>query len=269
MVELRHLAGLHLALAAAAFRARLQYRTDFLLQVILGVVYQCTGFVFLWALLSQFADLAGWSLGHLSVLYGLRLVIHSFNVLFFGALLFGDELVRTGEFDRFMWRPVPVLPQVLTSGFLVSGFGDLAGGIAVITASVVLGGVTLTLPLVAFALIAVAGGVLVEGGVRLLLSALSFRTMSARPGLIVVDDVFNNFGSYPLTVYDAPVRFLLTFVLPVAFVAYFPAVVLLGRTDELAVPALLAFLTPLAGIAVLLLGLAVWRHELARYSSAG
>jgi len=62
---------------------------------------------------------------------------------------------------------------------------------------------------------------------------------------------------------------VLTFVLPIAFVAYFPATVLLGRTDALSVPAWLAALAPLVGALLFTAAYTFWRHQIRHYSSSG
>ena len=64
-------------------------------------------------------------------------------------------------------------------------------------------------------------------------------------------------------------RFLLTFGLPLAFVSYFPAAVLLGRTGELSVPPAVAYAAPLVGAVWFMLALLLWRSELGQYRSAG
>ncbi|EYB66459.1 MULTISPECIES: ABC-2 family transporter protein [Deinococcus] len=73
-----------------------------------------------------------------------------------------------------------------------------------------------------------------------------------------------NFSRYPLTVYPAAVRFVLTFVLPYAFIAFYPAAGLLRGAY-----ALLGWLTLPVGLAVFALGLLVWQRGTARYEGAG
>ena len=64
-------------------------------------------------------------------------------------------------------------------------------------------------------------------------------------------------------------EFLLTFGLPLAFVAYFPATVLLGRTGELRVSPIFAYGAPLAGVIWLGLALVVFQCEMRQYQSSG
>ena len=79
----------------------------------------------------------------------------------------------------------------------------------------------------------------------------------------------NNYGNYPLTIFSGLSRFLLTFGLPLAFVAYFPAAVLLDRTGELSVHPAVAYAAPLVGAFWFMLALLLWRGEIDQYRSAG
>ena len=40
--------GIALSMWAAALRSELQYRANFIIMVVMGVVFQCTGFAFIW-----------------------------------------------------------------------------------------------------------------------------------------------------------------------------------------------------------------------------
>jgi ABC-2 type transport system permease protein len=96
-------------------------------------------------------------------------------------------------------------------------------------------------------LIAILGGGLVETGIQTLLSALAFRIRSTRSLKILVDGLINTLGPYPILIFGPVGAGLLTFVLPVAFIAYFPATVLIGRMQELMVPDWIAIGSPLFG----------------------
>ena len=64
-------------------------------------------------------------------------------------------------------------------------------------------------------------------------------------------------------------RRFLTFVVPIACVAYFPVVAILDRPDPLGSPAWLGPVAPLAGFAFLALSLWVWRFGVSKYTSTG
>jgi ABC-2 type transport system permease protein len=260
---------LYVALAAAGLRGELQYRMNFVVWVAMGMVYQGTGFIFLWVVLARFQVLAGWTLGEVAFLYGLRLLAHGVTLLLFGYIFRLEFLVRQGDFDRYLVRPVPPLVQVITSRFPVGALGDFLGGLAIFLAATRLVAVDWSLLALAYLGLAIVGAALIEGGLKLGIAALTFRLLSSARLQLVVDNIFSLFGNYPLKLFDPPLQLLLAFGLPVAFVAYFPATVLLARTDELSVHPLVAYLAPLAGVVWFSLAHWLWQHELQSYQSAG
>jgi ABC-2 type transport system permease protein len=118
-------------------------------------------------------------------------------------------------------------------------------------------------------MLAVLGGAMVEGSTQLAGSALVFRLLSTMSLKLGIDSVFNEFGSYPLRIFGPAARFGLTFLFPLAFVAYLPASVLLNRTGELTVPSWLAWGSPVVGGALLFLAYRFWSWQSRYYTSPG
>jgi ABC-2 type transport system permease protein len=258
------------SLAAAHLRGELQYRANFVVNIVYGLVYQLTGFVFIWVLLGRFESLAGWTLGEVAFLYGLRLLVHALRGLTFGNV--GrelEQLVRRGDFDRMLVRPLPPLLQVMARRVPINDFGNLIGGIGVFLAANALVDVDWSASALAYLALAVLGGCLVEAAIELACVSFSFRMISAHALFALANDVNNKFGSYPLTIFGGATRFALTFGIPIAFIAYVPATVLLGRTNELSVHPALAYGAPAVGAAMFGLAYLFWRSQLTHYQSAG
>jgi ABC-2 type transport system permease protein len=261
--------NISLSMWVASLRGELQYRANILIMVLMGVVYQGTGFAFIWVVLARFQALAGWTLGEVAFLYGLRLIMHAINGALTGGLYSLEWKVRQGEFDRYLVRPLPPLLQLLCERIHVSIVGDLIGGLALFVAAASLVVVNWTPLALLYLVLALFGGALVELALRVLFSALSFRFLSANAFMFVLDTVFSNFSNYPLKIFGSVLEFLLTFGVPLAFMAYFPAVVLLGRTGELQVNPIFAYAAPLAGVGWLVVALRIFHYEMRSYQSAG
>jgi ABC-2 type transport system permease protein len=79
----------------------------------------------------------------------------------------------------------------------------------------------------------------------------------------VLGETISGLGRYPMDIYPSGLRYLLTFILPVAFFAYFPALQLVREPSF-----------TVAGQAILLaiifffLSRAWWRYSMKHYSSA-
>jgi ABC-2 type transport system permease protein len=260
---------LGIALWAAGLRSALQYRTDTFIVIVMALAFQGTGFAFAWVLLSRFESLAGWTLGQVAFLYGLRLIVHAAAGVLTGPFFGLESQVRSGEFDRYLIRPLSPLLQFMTQRVEISILGDLLGGVGIFIAANQLVGLAWTPAALVYLVLAIAGGALAEAAVRILIGALSFRFLASTSFLYLVDSVFSTFANYPLTIFGGILQFLFTFVLPLAFVAYVPATVLLDRTAELQVNPVLAYVAPAIGVLWIAIAVRVFNRELRNYQSAG
>ena len=268
----RHPIAVACQLLAAHVASRMEYRVNFLLGVANGVGFQFSGLVFVWAVLHRFPSLGGWSFGEVAFLYALRLLGHSLHAPFLRNVAGVGELVRSGELDRLLLRPVHPLLLVVSQGFQVQAVGNL------LVAGVVFYGAQAALDVewsaarLAFFALALVGAVLIETGVQLFLSTLSVWLISSKSRLNDwADGLFSSFGSYPFTVLNRPLQVAFTFLLPLAFVAYFPAAHLLDRRDEgvIGIQPLFAYATPLVGLAVFAASLGFFDFALRHYRSSG
>ncbi len=257
------------ALIGAAMRSELQYRTNLIMQTIGGVAFQGIGFAFIWVVVNRFGAISGWSIGDIAFLYGMRLTAHGLWTVPFSQLVYVEAVIRNAEFDRYLVRPVNPFIQLVCRRVMFQTLGDLAGGVALLGSAATLVNVDWSPLAVCYLVLALAGGALVEVSVNMTVTTLAFRFTRIYALRLLVDDIFNTFGSYPMRILPSAARFGLTFVLPLAFVAYFPASVLLHRTGQLSVPAGLAWCAPVVGIALFVGAYKFWMLQTKHYSSSG
>jgi ABC-2 type transport system permease protein len=254
------------ALASASLRSEFQYRANAVTSILGGLIYQLTGFVTVWIIVARFNEIGGWSLGEITFLYGMRLTSHGIFYACFSQMFEADRVLLTGEYDRFLLRPFSPLLQLFTRKLRINCFGDLIGGVLLLSVASTRVSVDWSPAAVLFLLGAVVGGALVEGAVQISLGSLSFRFLQTMSVRTTVNEVFNLYGNYP---FPKLLEYLLTFALPVAFVAFLPATLLLDRHDSLHVSPALAALAPLLGVVLFLLALRVWRWQSRNYQSSG
>lgn len=253
----------------AGLRGAVQYRTDTLIIIVMALVFQGTGFAFAWVILTRFEAIGGWALGEIAFLYGLRLIVHAVAGVLAGPFFGLEWQVRSGQFDRYLVRPVSPLVQFMTQGVQVSVLGDLLGGLAIFAAATALTQVTWTPIAIIYLLLAIVGGAMVELATRILIGAMTFRTLSSAPLMFLSDSVFSTYANYPLSIFGSVLAWVFTFLIPLAFVAYLPATVLLDRTAELHVTPLLAYAAPVAGLIWLAVAVRVFNSQVRSYQSAG
>lgn len=256
-------------LASASIRSELQYRANAVSSIVGGILYQITGFIVVWIIANRFGQIGGWGLPELTFLYGMRLTSHGIFYACFSQMYEFDRVLITGEFDRYLVRPMPPLVQLFTRKLRINAFGDLLGGSALLIAASTGGAVDWSPLAVIYLILAVIGGGLVEGAVQVSLGSLGFRFLQTLPLRTSVNEIFNVYGNYPNVIFPTVLRWILTFILPIAFVAYFPASVLTNKTDQLSVPAWLAASAPLVGVILFVLAVRIWKWQSANYQSAG
>jgi ABC-2 type transport system permease protein len=75
---------------------------------------------------------------------------------------------------------------------------------------------------------------------------------------------------YPMTIYGEFLRSFFTFVIPMAFINYFPTLWLLNKPDQLSgLIGLLAFAAPFICVLMFAIGVAMWRRGVRHYASTG
>ncbi|MFF5389127.1 ABC transporter permease [Streptomyces sp. NPDC013012] len=253
----------------AAVRSEAQYRLNFVMLLALGLVYQGSGIAFVWTVLRTFDTIAGWTFGELAFLYSLRLMAHAVWVVPFHQVAIMDTTIREGRFDRYLVRPLNPFLQIVTSRFRMNVIGDVTAAVILFAVAVNLVDVDLSPPSVAYLVFAVVGGALAEGAAAVLVSSLSFRSVQTWAAGQLVDNIYLMFGSYPTRVFGGALTWGLTWVMPVAVVAYIPSGVLLDKTDTLHLSAPAAVAAPLIGLLWFAAALAWWRRRMRGYQSVG
>lgn len=253
----------------ASIKSRMEYRLDFLLRVTMGVVWNLTSLVFIWVVLTRFKSMAGWSQEEVFFVYTLRLLAHACYCLLFHNIQVVSRYVRWGDFDRVLLRPLNPLLQLITWRYDPAGIGDLGLGLICFVMVSRLLELRWTPPALAFLLLVVAGGCLIELSLFLIINSLAFWITEAGRLTWLILTFSDNFALYPLNIYNAVLQFVLTFLVPVGFMSYYPATAFLNRMGDTLFSPIFAYLTPLVGLALFTLAYSFWRRGLNRYQSTG
>jgi ABC-2 type transport system permease protein len=254
-----------LRLLAQRLKARLAYRGDLVASMVSNVLVAGVGLVFLGALFSNVPALGGWSAAQLRFTWGFaETVVGLYYFAFSGLTVFNVRYVLGGELDRVLLRPVDPLLHVLLDN---ASFEDLP--VALLGLAVMLHAAPSLPPVEAWrwALLPLmlAGGLASLGGVLVALASLGFHMQHRGTAGVGLVFQLSTYSRYPLDLFARPLRWLLTFVLPLGFAGFYPAALYLSRPEWTAH----ALATPLVGGVCLIGGAAAWRFGLSRYSSAG
>lgn len=255
-----------LRLQLVRLRTQLEYEADFWLGIAGVLLTQLANFTFVWVIFSQVPRLAGWNLWEAAFLYALLIMPRGLVDLFCDGAWHTPWQVNSGSFDRILLRPVPVFLQVFSLSSRIHGLGHLILGITLLVAASSQLPLSWT-PLRLLMLIGVLiNSLLILGSMVLVANSSAFWEKSGNNAFAIFVSSMTDVVQVPLTIYGQVLQVLLTWILPFAFVSYYPACLLLGRLVD---PPWLLWLIPLSGPLTALVGLKLWRLGVSRYESVG
>ncbi len=257
---------IYLLLQTVHLRTALTYEADFWIGILGVALTQGAGIVFVWSIFQHIPTVQGWSLWEVALLYALVVIPRGLVELLCDGMWNLRALVNRGEFDRLLVRPISPLLQLITQFSSIHGLGSvLLGGIVLAEALRQLGLAWGAWDLLLLAL-TLLNAVLLMGAINLLTNCVAFWDPSASSSFPFLIQSFCDFGKFPLTLYNRLMQLVLTWIVPFAFVSYYPGLLLLHRAGA---SPWLAYAAPLSGPLVLLLAVALWRTGLSRYQGTG
>jgi len=255
------------AIASMWVRASLAYPLSFWIMTIGGGLITALDFVGLWLMFHTIDALGGFSLTEIGLLYGATGLGIGVADLLIGSVERIGAHVRMGSLDTMMVRPVPLLVQVCADQFQLRRVSRIVQALVVFAWACWFVDWT---P----ARVLVAGEMVVSGSVIFFclfvaFSCVQFWTSDASEFANAFTYGGNTVTQDPLTVFPRELVKGLTFVLPLAFVNWYPCLYLLGRPDPFGLPSWLQLASPVPAVALALLTALVWRAGVRHYTSTG
>ncbi|HYV49837.1 MAG TPA: ABC-2 family transporter protein [Myxococcaceae bacterium] len=241
----------------------LQYRWDFLVDGAISLFYAVTAVAPLLVVFSGRDRIAGWTAPEALLVSGWFILL---DAIIDGAispsLTSVTDHIRQGTLDFVLLKPADAQFLVSTARFQPWKLSNGVAALAVFVYSFQKMGRT---PHLVGAFTSVA----LLGVSTVLLYSLWILTVSAAFYVVKVDNLSYLFTSifdaarWPATVFKGTVRFLFTFVIPLALMTTYPAEALLGRLEPYKVAASILGTVAFAAFARL-----VWLRSIAKYTSA-
>lgn len=248
-------------------RASLAYPLSFALLTLSSLVMTALDFVGIWLMFHTVDHLGDFDLREIALLYGASGLGIGVADMLIGSVEQLGQHVRTGSLDTMLLRPVPLLVQVCADRFALRRLGRISQATVVFAWGA--GIVDWTPGRILVALGMVAGAILLYFGLFVGFSCIQFWTQDATEFANAFTYGGNTITQYPLSIYPQAVVRSLTFVLPIAFVSWYPCLTLLGRTDPWGTPGWFGWLTLPVGVVCMAAAGALWRSGVRHYTSTG
>lgn len=249
---------------AQDLKSKMSYRADFIISTIGMIFTNISGFVGFWILFRKFPEINGWGYYEMLFLYGFSLISLTPVQCFFDNNWNLRQYVYSGDFIKYCFRPINLFFYYQSEVFDIKGLGQFAFGLGTLIYSWGKIGLEFS-PLMLLKLIIFL--------ISASLIMISLMNASAATCFWITNSFYlmdlalklKDYARYPITIFSSFFKFIFTFILPVAFIAYYPSLVIL-RPDEVPI---LSWISPIISILFFYLSYKFWMYGATRYSGTG
>ena len=264
MKKLRFYLRIYRKILVQDLKSKMSYRADFIISTIGMIFTNIAGFVSFWIMFRNFSSVNGWNYHEMLFLYGFSLI----SLTPVQCLLDNNWSLRiyvySGDFIKYRFRPINLFFYYQSEIFDVKGLGQLAFGIV----TLIYAWVNIDIGFSFFMIIKLIIFLLTASLIMMSLQNAAAATCFWMQNSFYLMDLvfkFKDYARYPITIFSPVFRFIFTFLIPIAFIAYYPSLVIL-RPD--AVP-VLSWLSPVIGCIFFWLSYKLWMFGATKYSGTG
>jgi ABC-2 type transport system permease protein len=257
----------HLVWAQA--RSQAQYRASFAVDVTGSVLFGVLDIVSVVVLFRMTPALGGFVFAEVFLMAALAGCAFATADLVVGNVERLRQYVRSGLFDALLVRPLSSLAQLMAMDVATRRVGRVAFGVVMLVLAAANAPVEFTPARLALLAVTPIAGAMIFGAVFVATATVAFWWIES--GEIANGLTYGGltFTQYPITIYGALFRRLFAYAVGFAFVAYYPTLALLDRSDPLGAPALLGYASPAVAVVAASAAGLMWRTGVRHYRSTG
>lgn len=241
-----------------------EYRIDFIFISIASIITICLSVVNIEIIFTQVDNILGWTKYEVIWIFGFFTLVQCiFNTFFINCFDIGSW-VWSGKLDVLRIRPRNIIFQLLfTERYNVEFPVDqLIMGIALLIWSGVKLQISFTLQKCFYFIGALMLSTFIYTCIVFIISAISLWTVKNN---YFVEFIFEleSVNQYPLNIYGTGINFLLTYIIPIGFVSFYPSQYILGHTEYYKY----MFFSPVVALILGVLSILIWKFGIKNYQS--
>ena len=214
-------------------KSELEYRTSFIFSFISQIIVFFSYYFVILSLFTKFSNIKGFTLYEVLLCFSIVQFGFSFNEVFARGLDKFDDLIIQGTFDRILLRPKNIIIQVL---YNESDFVKIS---RIIHASIILVIALINLNIewniikVICLFLMIISGILIFFSIFLLAASYCFITVQGLEVRNLFTDGGKHMAQYPIGIFNKGFIFFFTFIIPYAFVNYYPLLYIIGKSNNI------------------------------------
>ncbi len=250
-------------------QSRMSWRLNFLSYLFATTFKEIVQVALIWVVLDRFKSVGGWTVWEVGFLYGLNSFLFRNFTTFLGGCFEITGHVLSGDLDQFLTTPRN--PLFLLNARYTSAYRILynVSALIILLTCGYLAGIAFTIPNLLLLIVFMISGSVILFSVFLITGSLSFwlRDSSELTNFIMNSVV--EYLRYPIHIYGKFIAFLLTVIIPIGFVNYFPSAILLGKMSDVLYHPNLGYFAPVVALLTFAAAYLFWLAGLKHYTSTG
>lgn len=224
---------LYLNSLALHLKSELEYRMSFIISFLSQILIFFTYYFVIIALFSKFDNIKGFTLYEVLLCFSIIQFGFAFNEVFARGIDKFDKLIIEGGFDRLLLRPKNLILQVLCSDGDFVKVSRLIQAIIVLVIALINLKVDITFLKIVCLILMLMASCVIFFGIFLLAASYCFMTVQGLEVRNVFTDGGKHMAQYPIGVFKKGFVFFFTFIIPYAFVNYYPLLYFIGKNDNI------------------------------------
>ncbi len=245
-------------------KSQLEYKKSFITGFISQILVMFTYYFIILALFEKFDNIKGYTKFEVLLCFAIIQLGFSLNETFARGIDTFDNLIIRGEFDRLLLRPKNILLQVLSSDYDLIKISRILQSIIILVIALVKLKIKFNLIKVITLILMIISSVVIFFSIFLLMASYCFITIQGLEVRNLFTDGGKQMSQYPINIYGKHFIFVFTFLIPYAFVNYYPLLYLLGKSDNM-----LYSISPLIVFLYLIPATLSFKWGIKKYTSVG
>lgn len=253
-----------------SLKRTLEYKFDKTFVTIAIFCREMISVVVIFLILTRFVQIKGWNYNEMFFLYSFLFLSYSIFTFFFAGLRDFTDMIYSGEFDRFLTRPLGLMYQIIADKIDFSatlGHGIVGVILFVNTAFSV--GIVWNAGSILYYIVILFSGAVIQASIFLFAACFSFWAVRIDNLRNMVFFNARRISGYPMSFYPGIIQKLIMYVIPFAFVNYFPAQFFLKKPEMSSFWSGYPYFTPFVAAIIFVLVYFFWKQGVRRYSSTG
>lgn len=214
------------------FKSILQYKLSFVLSFISQIIIFFTYYFLIIAMFQKFSNLQGYNIYEILLTFSIIHFGYSFNEIFARGIDQFDTLIVDGSFDRLLLRPRSILIQVVGYQIDYTKSARVIQSIIIMVIALIKLKIHWSLIKVINLILMLISSIAIFFGLFLLAASYCFLTIQGLEIRNVFTDGGKNIAQYPIGIFNKYFVKIFTYLIPYAFVNYYPLMYFVDKTDN-------------------------------------